>query len=105
MDSASDNRAAAPIRYLLTPRIATDGRVAITLQLYRGDKIALTSPIATVAQREAAEVMHKCKLRFAKLGVEGMPYDALGSTRLSAQTTSKSLSSIPPSTRLKFRTK
>ncbi len=105
MDSASDNRSAAPIRYLLTPRISTDGRVAITLQLYRGDRIALTSPIATVAQREAAEVMHKCKLRFAKLGVEGMPYDALNSTRASAQTGSRNLSTIPPSTRLKFKTK
>jgi hypothetical protein len=105
MDSASNSRASAPIRYRLTPRIATDGRVSITLQLYRGNTVASTSPVATVAQRDAAEVMHKCKLRFATLGVEGMPHEALGVSRASLRETDRALSSISPATRLKFRTK
>jgi len=105
MDPASDSRASAPIRYRLTPRISTDGRVSITLQLYRGNTVASTSSVAMVAQRDAAEVMHQCKLRFAKLGVEGMPREPLGAGRVSSRETDRALSSISPATRLKFRTK
>ncbi len=70
---AHDHGAATPVRYTLTPRLSTEGRVSITLRLYRGDTIAHTRPLATVDRKQAAEVMLKCHRHLGRLGIDGMP--------------------------------
>ena len=69
MEPAADIRTDIPVRYMLIPRLLTDGRVSITLQLYRERRLASTSPVAVIDRVQAADLMYKCRQHLGRLGV------------------------------------
>ena len=95
MDSAIDTAADIPVRYLLTSRLSPEGQVSITLKLYRGQKIALTRPVATVERNQTAEVMRKCRQHLGKLGLQGVTSDTFRSRDALASEVG-----LPPASRL-----
>ena len=58
------------IRYALTSRLSTEGRVAISLQLFKGRAVAHSRSLAVVERHESAAVLSKCRIHLDRLGVQ-----------------------------------
>ena len=69
MPTSSFPDADGAITYALTSRLSTEGRVAISLQLFRGRDIAHTRSLGLVDRRESADVLYKCHMHLNRLGV------------------------------------
>ena len=54
--------AAGAIRYALTSRLSPEGRVAISLLLYRGGGVAHSRSLGVVERHQLVDVMYKCRL-------------------------------------------
>jgi hypothetical protein len=68
------------ITYALTSRLSPEGRVAISLQLFKGRGMAHSRSLGIVERHEVADVMSRCRLHLNRLGVERLsaPQAAVG---------------------------
>ena len=69
METAATIPVDTSVSYMLIPRLLTDGRVSITLQLYRERRLASTSPVAVIDRVQAADLIYKCRQHLGRLGV------------------------------------
>ena len=58
------------IRYVLTSRLSTEGRIAVSLQLFRRGDMAHSHPLGDVDRHQIADVMSKCRSHLNRLGVQ-----------------------------------
>lgn len=72
----------APIRYALISRLSTEGRIAISLQLFRGDRVAHSRSLGVVDRSQVVDVMYKCRMHLSRLGVQRLKAGEAGPERL-----------------------
>ena len=82
MSSVSDTLFDIPVRYALTSRLSTEGKVAISLQLFKGQAVAHTQSLGVVEQHHLVDVMFKCRMHLNRLGVQRLSAPEAGRTRL-----------------------
>lgn len=70
------------ITYALTSRLSAEGRVAISLRLYRGHDVAHSRSLGVVEHHELVDVMRKCRMHLDRLGVERLAGPDIGIGRL-----------------------
>ncbi|RYB05289.1 hypothetical protein [Lichenibacterium ramalinae] len=70
MSSKSVIDPGSAITYALTSRLSPEGRVAISLQLFKGRGMAHSRSLGIVERHEVADVMSKCRRHLDRLGVE-----------------------------------
>ena len=58
------------ITYALTSRLSPEGRIAISLQLYKGRDVAHSRSLGVVERHQAVDVMFKCRMHLSRLGVQ-----------------------------------
>ncbi len=74
--------AAGAIRYALTSRLSPEGRVAISLLLYRGGGVAHSRSLGVVERHQLVDVMYKCRMHLNRLGVQRLSAPEPGRDRL-----------------------
>jgi hypothetical protein len=79
------------ITYALTSRLSAEGRVAISLRLYRGQDVAHSRSLGVVEHHELVDVMRRCRMHLDRLGVERLSGPDLGMGR------------VPPAQRLQVK--
>ena len=82
MSAKSGVASDAAITYALTSRLSTEGRVTISLQLYKGRDVAHSRSLGVVEQHESADVMFKCRMHLNRLGVQRLNAPAAAPRRL-----------------------
>ena len=82
MSTSSLPDADGVITYALTSRLSTEGRVAISLQLFKGREVAHTRSLGLVDRRESADVMYKCHMHLNRLGVQRLSAPEAAPSRL-----------------------
>ena len=69
------------IAYSLRSRLLMSGQVAVVLQLYRSDTIALTSTLMVCDREQTAASLRLCRTHLLKLGVHEIDARPQRSTR------------------------
>lgn len=72
----------AAITYALTSRLSPEGRVTISLQLFRGRDVAHSRSLGVVERDQLVDVMHKCRRHLDRLGVERLSAPRAAPSRL-----------------------
>ena len=100
METAAAIPADTSVSYMLIPRLLTDGRVSITLQLYRERRLASTSPVAVIDRVQAADLMYKCRQHLGRLGVEDRSIVAINRFSLMDRVHDARSGRLPPAAKL-----
>ena len=58
------------IKYALTSRLSPEGRIAVSLQLFKGRDVVHSRSLGVVERHQAVDVMFKCRMHLSRLGVE-----------------------------------
>ena len=70
------------IKYALISRLSPEGRIAISLQLFKGRDVAHSRSLGVVERHQAVEVMFKCRMHLSRLGVEQLVAPEAAPSRL-----------------------
>ena len=70
MSAKSSAEPDGAIKYALTSRLSPEGRIAISLQLYKGRDVAHSRSLGVVERSQAVDVMFKCRMHLSHLGVD-----------------------------------
>ncbi len=70
------------IKYALTSRLSPEGRVTISLQLFKGSDVAHSRSLGVVERHQLVDVMFKCRMHLNRLGVERLSAPEAGPGRL-----------------------
>ena len=70
MPSRLDADADGAVQYALTSRLSPEGRVALSLQLYRGSDVVHSRSLGLVERHEVADVLFKCRTHMDRQGVQ-----------------------------------
>ena len=100
MDPVSRSTGPQTIRFALSSRILTDGRVALTLQLFRGTNPVLTKLLATVDRREAVSVAFESRRHLEKLGIEAIVESSVVAVPIRAMKPGDPRPGLPPAASL-----
>ncbi len=60
MSSRLDADADGAVQYALTSRLSPEGRVALSLQLYKGSDVVHSRPLGLVEHHQVADVVLRC---------------------------------------------
>ena len=100
MEPAAAIPANTPVSYMLVPRLLTNGRVSIILQLYRDHRLASTSPVAVIDRAQAADLMYKCRHHLGLLGVADLSTVPVARFSLLARVDEARPVRLPPAAKL-----
>ena len=70
------------VQYALTSRLSPEGRVALSLQLFKGRDVVHSRSLGMVERHQVADVMFKCRMHLDRLGVAQLSAPEAGPKRL-----------------------
>ena len=84
-------KADGAVRYALTLRLSPEGRVALSLQLYRRSDVVHSRSLGVVERHQVKDVLFKCRMHLDRQDVKRLSAPEAGPNRL------------PPAQTLKFK--
>ncbi len=70
------------VQYALTSRLSPEGRVALSLQLFKGRDVVHSRSLGMVERYQVADVIFRCRMHLDRLGVAQLSAPEAGPTRL-----------------------
>ena len=70
------------VQYALTSRLSPEGRVALSLHLYRGSDVVHSRSLGVIEHHQLADVLFKCRMHLDRQGVQRLSAPEAGPNRL-----------------------